>query len=340
MIKIKLVSGELLSFKDGVGPTIQRDDCLFMSNAQIRDYDWMVVYDDFPHNDIGTIIGEKEVLACPRERTILITAEPPSIKIYSSAFTRQFGYVLTTHPAWCLPHPGYRIGRGCLKWMAGYSLEEALSMPNFQKDQTISVVCSAKQQRHTQHYRRYNLIKYLQEHIPDMVWYGWGVRNIDHKYDALNRYKYHVAVENYINDHHWSDKFSDPLLGLCLPFYAGDPKIDEIFPKECYIPIPIDNPPEALRIIQAAIANNEYEKRLPYIREARRLLIEKYNMWQQVVDLIHEHMSKPESANDQVRKDFIFKGRHCLRWNPLNAIHEGFEILRYKFFALTSKQKF
>ncbi len=340
VIKIKVVSDELRGFPNGVGESVLRDDCLFMNDAWTKDYDWMVVYDDFPRGDVGTIVREKELLACPRERTILVTAEPPSIKIYSSPFTRQFGYVLTTHPAWCLPHRGYRLGRGCLRWMAGYDLEESLSMPDYPKDRTISAVCSAKQQKHTQHFRRYTLIKYLQDHLDDMVWYGWGVKNLDHKYDALNRYKYHIAVENYINDYHWSDKISDPFLGLCLPFYAGDPRIGEIFPEDSYIPIPIDDPPEALRIIRAAIANNEYEKRLPAIREARRILVEKYNFWQQVVDLIHDHMASPKAQQDKVKPNFVFKGRHALRWNPLNLCIEGFEIARYKLFALASSKKY
>ena len=47
-----------------------------------RDYDWLVVFDD---------LAEVETLACPRERTILATWEPVSIKNYCRAFTRPFG---------------------------------------------------------------------------------------------------------------------------------------------------------------------------------------------------------------------------------------------------------
>ena len=38
--------------------------------------------------------------------------EPPSIKIYSRAYTGQVGTVLTTHAVRDLPHPNHTLGRG------------------------------------------------------------------------------------------------------------------------------------------------------------------------------------------------------------------------------------
>ena len=47
-------------------------DCLFDFDADCKDYDWLVVYQDLPKND-GYFVEEK--LCCPRERTLLITGE-------------------------------------------------------------------------------------------------------------------------------------------------------------------------------------------------------------------------------------------------------------------------
>lgn len=335
MIRIKVISHALTGYGNGRGRDVVREDCIFLQDAHCRDYDWLVVYDDFPRASVGSIRNETEPLACPSARTILVTAEPPSIKIYPAPYTRQFGHVLTTHPRRFLSHPGYRIGRGCMYWMAGYSMDEVLSMPDRPKSRDVSAVCSAKRQRHTQHRLRYRLMTYLTEHLEGFEWYGWGVRDIRCKYEALNDYRYHVAAENYIGDHHWSDKISDPLLALCLTFYAGDPKLAEILPAESFIPIPIDDEKRALAVIREAIARNEYERRLPAIREARRLIVEKYNFYQQIVDLIHEQSvaSAPQGACRR-KGEHLLKGRHTLRRNPCNALAEGVEILRYRTSAL------
>ena len=339
MIRIKYITHAMNRSNRPVLAPISWDDCLFIQDAECRDYDWAVVYDDMPRRDVGTIRNETEVLCCPPERTILVTAEPPSIKIYPKIFTRQFGYVLTTHAARFLPHGHHRYGHGCLHWMADYALEEVLAMPEYPKSRILSTVCSSKQQKHTQHYRRYLLTKYLAEQLPELDWYGRGVRELNRKYDALNAYKYHIAVENYLNDYHWTDKISDPILGLCLTFYAGDPKLGNYLPPESFIPIPLDDPPEALRIIREAIDNNEYEKRLPAIREARRLIVTKYNMYAQVVDLIHEHMAKPEAAQDAVVPGATLRGRHTLRRCPLKALSEFVQLADYKWHALLDPVK-
>ena len=52
----------------------------------------------------------------------------------------------------------------------------------------------------------------------------------------------------------------------------------EYFPEESFIEIDIRDSQAALATIKAAIANNEYEKRLPAIIEARRRVIEDYNL--------------------------------------------------------------
>lgn len=333
MTTIKVISHALTGFGESKGEDILRHGCLFKNDAHCRDYDWAVVYDDFPKADVGSICRECEPLACPPEQTILVTAEPPSIKIYPRAYTRQFGYVLTTHAPRFLPHPNHRVGRGCLYWMAGYPLDEVFAMPDYPKSRLLSTVCSTKQQKHTQHYLRYRMVDYLSKHLDDLDWYGWGVKNLDLKYEALSPYRYHIAAENYIAENHWTDKISDPILGLCLTFYAGDPALGCLLPPESFIPIPIDDPPRALRIIREAIANNEYEKRLPAIREARRLVVERYNFYAEIASLIREHEQRGSSVPPPRLRGGMLRGRHALRRNPLHALGEGYELCRYRLLS-------
>ena len=283
-------------------------DCEFIYDPACRDYDWLVVFDEMP--------VESEELRCPRERTILCTWEPVSIKSYSRAYTRQFGHLLTNRPPEAERHPHYHLGRG-------YFISFVHDIPALgaavEKRNLISVVCSAKQMRHTKHHARYELVSKLAGAIPGMDWYGKGVRFLERKEDALVPYKYHVAIENHIAVHHWSEKFSDAILCECLPFYAGDPALAEIFPRECFVPIPIDDPDEAVRIVKSAIANGEYEKRREAILEAKRLIIGKYNFWAQVIEVIES--SGPLEHLKPLEPSLIY-ARKALRWHSPSAALE------------------
>lgn len=304
------------------------ENVCFTDDPACREYDWLVVYDEMPAV-VENGVSETEELACPRERTILVTGEPPSIKLYPKCYTSQFGYVLTTHTPADLPHPNHIYGEGCLRWCAGLSNEEAFAMLDYPKSRNLATICSAKQQTHTLHSRRYALIKYLADKIPDMDWYGYGVKHLEKKYTAQQEYRYSLAIENYVAPYHWTDKISDPLLNLCLTFYVGDPRLEEIFPAESFIRIPLEDHEAAYRIIRDAIANNEYEKRLPAIREARRRLIERYNIFRRVAELIEREQEKTSSVAMPARP-YVLKGRHRLRRNIFNLIEEGWEISKYK----------
>ncbi len=327
MVRVKML---FKGVKDASGqePFIwEHNGCQFIYDSSCRDYDWLVVYDEMPRNT-GSVKNETEPLACPQERTILVTGEPPSIKLYPTCYTKQFGYVLTTHTPEQLPHRNHMYGEGCLFWCANYPLEECFAMPDYEKTEGLSIVCSAKQQTHTLHRSRYNLVKYLSENLPQMDWYGYGVRDLKKKSDVLSTYRYHIGIENYNAPYHWTDKISDPILGLCLTFYHGDPRLEEVFPAESFIRIPIDDPAEACRIIREAMENGEYEKRLPAIREARRRLIERNNFFSRVAALIAEKNEQPVAPMPE--KPVQLKGRHRLRRNFFNLLAEGWMLLRAK----------
>lgn len=308
MTKIKVLCG----FKERAGgPYFEyAPGYVFTQDRDCRDYDWLLVFDEMPI--------KKELLACPREHTILATWEPISIKGYSRAYTRQFGHLLTNRPPEAEKHPNYFLGRGYYLWFNGrrfYTDTAEAVMPP--KTNLISAVCSAKRMKHTNHDARYQLVERLSREIDGFDWFGFGVKPMDKKYEALDSYKYHVAIENHIGAHHWTEKLADAFLSECLPFYAGDPAITECFPEDSFIAIPSDDPAEATRIVREAIANNEYEKRREAILEAKRLVLEKYNFWAQVIELIEARKAAPVSP---VKGSIV--DRHVLRRNPLVALED------------------
>ena len=283
---------------------------VFDTDPACRDYDWLVAYDE--------LHAASEVLACPRERTILLTGEPTSIKGYSRAYTRQFGHLLTNRPPEAERHPHYHLGRGYYYWFVGRDYESCKLPVSTSKDRVVSACISSKQMGQTRHRDRFDLMTALVKAVPGLDWYGRGVRPFGRKFEVLDPYKYHVTVENHIAPHHWSEKIADAFLCECLPFYAGDPLLDEVFPKESFIPIPIDDPVEAARIINAAMAAGEYERRRDAVLEAKRLILERYNLWAQVIGVIEASRGQAISSEGSV----TLWGRRTLRSHSARAMLE------------------
>ena len=300
----------------------EKNGFVFLYDWRERDYDWLAVYDDLPRGKSAEETLEAEPLACPPQNTILITSEPSGIKIYGRSFTRQFGHVVTSQEPFALRHPGRIWSQAGLVWFYGSNRETgalrtaseiARTFP--EKTATIATVCSTKRQGHTLHSLRYDFTEYAACAIPQMEVFGHGRRPMPDKAEAIDPFRYHLAIENHIAPHHWTEKLADAFLGLSLPFYFGAPDIADYFPTESLIPIDIRKPDEAVATMCAAIENNEYEKRLPAIVEARRRVIEDYNLFSVIGDVIGK--SGPDGYKPATRD--IRCQRAARRAHPLSA---------------------
>lgn len=289
--------------------------CLFSFVPTDTEYDWLVVYDDLPAKRNEPRNQRYENLACARSHTMLTTSEPSSIKHYGNAYTRQFGCVLTSQQAWALPHPDRTFSQTGMVWIYGVGAQreipfnEMVAHPPVDKAHDLSMVFSPKRMRHTLHHQRFNFMQSLMQRLPEMHVYGRGARPLDDKAGALDAYRYHVAIENYMGPHHWTEKLSDAFLGLTLPFYAGCTNATDYFPPDSFIPIDIKDPAEAARIIRQAIADGEYEKRLPAITEARRRVLFEHNFFA----VISREIEKRHRPNLQTAEGTVIYSRHALR---------------------------
>lgn len=311
--------------------------CEFIFNADERNYDWLVAYDDLPPQANERRSTRTEVLSCPRNHTILVTVEPSNIKSYGRAFTKQFGHILTSQPEWALPHPGRIYSQPALYWFYGadngLAYDQMQDNPPTDKTETIGTVCSNKQQKHTVHNQRYEFTHALKERLPELDIFGRGVRSIQDKSESLDPYKYHIAVENFIGEHHWTEKLADAFLGACLPFYYGCPNATDYFPSESLIPIDINDVDEAARIIRRAIETNEYEKRLPHILEARRRVMEEYNIFAVLAREIEQrHCAEPAASGEET-----ILSRRALRKNPGVLISDLLDKARLRLKNKTGK---
>lgn len=329
LIRVKFVGRDRVEtwLRQFPGNRPQWGRCEFLFDSAAQQYDWLVVYNDLPDS------SPEELLPCPRQHSLLVTSEPSSIKSYGSAFTRQFGYVLTSQPDWALPHPGRIYSQPALQWFYGRNeqncigFDEMVSSPPLDKTRTIATVCSSKRQRHTLHNRRYEFVQQLRTLIPELDVFGHGVKPMKDKAEALDAYRYHIAIENFRGQHHWTEKLSDPFLGVTLPFYYGCPNAADYFPPESFIPIDITDPAGAADIIRRAIHDNEYERRLPFILEARRLVLETYNIF---AVLSREIEIRFDIAHSLSPGAAVLSRKLLRRRNPIVAVQSLYEKYRLR----------
>jgi len=313
--------------------------CEFTLDPHDRRYDWLVVYDDLPARAGERRTLWEETLACPRSHTLLITTEPSAIKAYEPAYTRQFGWVLTSQEPWALRHPHRIYTQPGLVWYYGAtghgnatisergSYDHIVAQPPLAKTKDLSTVCSAKAMKHTLHAARNEFVHRLQAVLPDLEVFGHGVRYAADKADTLDPYRYHIAIENHVSLHHWTEKLGDPFLGACLPLYHGCPNYADYFPAESVLPINIHDFDGSLEIIRRAVRDHEYEKRLPAILESRRLYLEKFSLFAQTARLITERHTPGAGAGRAT-----ICSRHLLRRrSPWHALNAGWARLRVSF---------
>ncbi len=294
-------------FDDPARPT--RPGCEFVFADDATDYDWAVVYERLPRS------GKSEVaLCCSQENTLLITTEPPTIRRYTNVFTRQFGHVLTSHPQSALPHLNRVYSQPALKWFYGTDGVDAADRSQLRAEQptksrNVSVVCSSKRQGHTLHRRRHDFVQELSRQLPDLDWFGHGVRPMQDKAEALRPYRYHVAIENHVGQHHWTEKLADAFLGHTLPLYFGCPNLSDYFPEDSFLRIDIQDAAAAADLISRAVADDLYSQRLPAIREARRRVLEEFDLFSVISRIVLER-HQPGRTSGVLRSQKALRLRH------------------------------
>jgi len=222
-----------------------------------------------------------------RQRTMLITGEPPSIRRYRSAFTSQFGAIRTSHAA--LKHTQINRGHEAQVWHFGMhpcrSHPEILDydtlacMPPPRKTKLLSVIASNKTvtEDHRQRLRFVDELKIAFGEQIDV--FGRGIRDVPDKADAIWDYKYHIVLENDHSELYMSEKLPDAFLGWTFPFYSGSTHADKSFPEGSFARIDIVDPIRSIATIRSHIQSNSYEANRERIEEARKTVLDELNLF-------------------------------------------------------------
>lgn len=324
------------------GAEPQWGTCRFDFDVDCRDYDWLVVYQDLPR---GESFFTEERLACPRERTLLITGEPSTITVFGRDYLRQFGWILTFQEPWAMRHPRVIYHHPGLMWHYGLPFgdgdfitwDQLAATEPLPKSKALSTVCSQRTGRVTLHSARVDFTRRLQADLPALEVFGHGVKPMNDKAEALDAYRHHIAVENHVHDHHLTEKLPDAFLGYTLPFYHGAPNAGRYFPEESFIAIDINDYRRSLEIIASTLANDEYQDRLPFIVEARRRVLEEENLFAIVSrEIAVRHDLPAKTASGQV-----IRNRPTMRLkNPLAGLRSlGEKVAVKTYHRLTYRRR-
>jgi len=299
--RVKLVSRGSTEYKvsgfknQSPGNEGEWGSCSFTFDPLEKDYDWLVIIDDIPR----VVPNKVEQVSCPKENTILVTTEPSTITRYGRGFAKQFNYLITNQDEKVLPHPNAIRSQTGNVWYYGKDYDAIVNVTHPTKTKKISTVCSNKQQGHTIHKLRYEFTKIMEERIPKLKRFGKGFKWIETKAEALDDYEFHVAIENHFAPHVWTEKLADAFLGFTVPIYYGCPNVYDYFPEDSLIQIDIYDVEGSIAKIKEIISiEGEYERRLDAVKEARRRVIEEYNLLAMINKIVENSKSETSAVSD------------------------------------------
>ena len=134
---------------------------------------------------------------------------------------------------------------------------------------------------------RIDFLKYLESNGMTVDVYGsndHGWKNYKgslpyQKKDAgLLPYKYTFAAENNAIENYVTEKLVDAIVSECLCFYWGCPNVEDWIDSDAYIVLDLDDFEGSMKIIQDAIASDEWTHRIGSIRKTKHHLITELGM--------------------------------------------------------------
>lgn len=297
------------------GGTGRWGDWQFIINQPVDECDSWVVLDD---------LRCAEDCRCPANRTVLINLEPPTHRGYDAGFLSSFAVVVACG-GHNFAHPNVRETFPPQPWYFG--LDFSKTKPNTlanqcsfwtydqiaalepSKTRELSVVCSNKTFTEGQR-QRLAFVQRLKAHFGERLdWFGAGVRPITDKAQAVLDYRYHIAIENGCFPHYWTEKLADTYLGWAMPIYHGCPNATDYFDEQSMLRIDITQPEEAINRIEQAIAADLWHKSLPVLAEARRLVLERYNLFPFIIGLLSQLPPAGKSKSIALRPNAHHVGR-------------------------------
>lgn len=185
--------------------------------------------------------------------------------------------------------PKYVVSHPAIPWHVNKTFDQLSSSKVPEKLKTISWIVGDATDL-PGHIKRLSFLRFLQkETILDIDLFGRAVQYIENKWDGLAPYRYSLAIENSSSNDYWTEKLADCFLAWSIPFYYGCINLEDYFPEESFIRIDINDHKNALEKIKAITEADDWNKRIPAIKEARNLVLYEYQLFPHLVKLIRRN---------------------------------------------------
>lgn len=226
---------------------------------------------------------------CPPEHVWMIVQEPyqPGLTDWVVEHHLPFARVYTHHPLPDTATTRYVAAPPAIPWHVNKTYDELASSFPPKKTKRLSWIVGAAKDL-PGHLRRLSFLETIERSTLPIDLFGRAVRPIEDKWNGLAPYFFSLAIENNSGPDMWTEKLADCFLGWSVPFYYGCTNLDRYFPKDAYIPIDINDPKGAIKIIQENATPENWEKRLPAIQKARNLILNEYQLFPFLVEQIHK----------------------------------------------------
>lgn len=227
------------------------------------------------------------VVTCSPDNIWAIMQEPflPQIFNWINQGHNQYAQVFTPHSDRL--DPKYSLTQTCLPWHVNKDYDELLSIEVPDKSKTISCISSNKT-IFPGHKIRCNFVEAIRQYKQlNIDSFGYGINPIENKWEGLAPYKYSIAIENSKSEHYWTEKVADCFLAHTLPIYYGCTNLEEYFPAESFVRIDVEDISGSIATIKQVLKDDPWEKRLPAIKKARDLVLNKYQLFPFLVDRIN-----------------------------------------------------
>ncbi len=260
-------------------------DYRFEINTDVDECDFWVTFESVP----DTI--EAKV---PAGNTIIVLNEPEYVRSYAEEYLSQFDWVVT----WRQDVPvSNRIHTYCMDGWWLKKTYDQLKTESPAKTGLISVIASDKVALEG-HRKRFAFLNRMIGHFKDRldVYGSISGKYWADKHAGLAPYKYSFAIEAADYPDYWTEKIADCFLTETMPLYSGCPNIDDFFDPGSYVRIDLDDYQASIRAIEAAIEGDAYEANRDKILEAKRKVLDEWQVYPHLVRILDRHRNGGNSG--------------------------------------------
>ena len=261
-------------------------------------------------------------------RIVLVTVEPEILTShYPQPFLDQFDAVLSFRQD--LKHPAVYRSPPMIPWWVGVSgghgqerkvnlVFEDLQKPldPEEKRSACSLICSSLAYTPS-HRARLAFVDQLCEQSTRVDRYGFGHRPIDDKWQALRDYRVHIGIENSSCPDYWTEKAADAFLSECFLVYWGCPNLADYFPEDAFACIDLGDVDAVAALLEQVCDEDFYMRRRPAILEAKRRVLERYNLFTSLAEQLPKIPQGDPCARQLKPQDWYqgsLKKRFKRRW--------------------------